>query len=247
MRIETKQTIVDEEHAELVTLGSCHAGRSDVLDDLMHIEKVAWGVGGAHIEASREKIARRIISNPAGVTVAGFALEIAGCGTVLEAAGSQYAFRFEWDEDVSRLASWDEYTALGWTDKVHLPSAKTGFLVGVGVLPQFRQKRFAHGERWPKPMRISELLIARTLDNLFAAGVVRVIANARIPHYHRMPHLSVDEYCTLRSEHGELFDPVLRFHERMGATVLKPVAYSMEDIESKNAGCWVIYRQPYVG
>ena len=96
-------------------------------------------------------------------------------------------------------------------------------------------------------MRISELLIAVTLDNLFQLGVEQIIGNARIPGYHLRPGLTVEEYCQLRRGDGKLHDPVLRFHERMGAEILKPVPYSMEDPESRNAGCWVIYRHPFAG
>jgi hypothetical protein len=91
-------------------------------------------------------------------------------------------------------------------------------------------------------MRISELLIARTLDSLFNYGVEKVIANARIPDFHTRPDMSVDEYCQLRRPDGKLYDRVLRFHERMGAKIIKPVPYSLEDPQSLNAGCWVLYQ-----
>jgi hypothetical protein len=119
--------------------------------------------------------------------------------------------------------------------------------VGVGVTPSFRGERFQHHLRWPGSLRLSELLIARTLDTLFASGVRQVIGNARIPGYHLRPDLDVDAYCRLRREDGKPFDPVLRFHERMGARVLKPVPYSLEDAESLNAGCWVTYERPFAG
>jgi hypothetical protein len=154
----------------------------------------------------------------------------------------------------------------------------TGFLVGVGVVPQVRGKRYgrvcvakgpeygpahlvafepgvevpSHPElvshlRWHGCYKISELLIARTLDTLFDAGVQHVIGNARVPAFHQRPDMHISDYCRLRRPDGKLFDPVLRFHERMGAEVLKPVEYSMEDTESRNAGCWVIYRRRFAG
>ncbi|OGZ96562.1 MAG: hypothetical protein A3J10_01100 [Candidatus Sungbacteria bacterium RIFCSPLOWO2_02_FULL_54_10] len=180
-------------------------------------------------------------------------------------AGSQYAFRCEWDGNPASLSSWDAHTANGWTDIVHRPDGNTGFLVGVGVVPKYRGDFFRHnhlapaypwggrrlekrgGPGWEKPMRVSELLIAVTLDNLFRLGVVQIIGNARIPGYHLHGALTPQEYCRLRREDGKLQDPVLRFHERMGAEILKPVLYSMEDPESCNAGCWVIYRHPFAG
>ncbi|MEK7099117.1 MAG: hypothetical protein AAB916_01205 [Patescibacteria group bacterium] len=227
------------------------------IDELLFVETQAWGTtSGENLEASREKIIRRIRSFPEGITLA----TIWGPEGIYEESdpvGSQYAFRCEWNGDPTALSSWDEHTADGWTDTVHCPDGNTGFLVGVGVVPGYRQYLFYHnhlapmhpwgGTQWEKPMRISELLIAVTLDNLFKLGVERIIGNARIPGYHFRPTLTVEEYCKLRREDGKLSDPVLRFHERMGAEILKPVLYSMEDPESRNAGCWVIYRHPFAG
>jgi hypothetical protein len=211
------------------------------IDFLVEVEKLAWSSVGKNIEASREKLRARIESHNHGQSVV--LAMING-----NAAGSQYAFRFNWDENVDALRSWDEYTAEGCTDKVHNPQGTTGFLVGVGVVPVFRGIRVNHNLRWSGEYKISELLIAATLDNLFTHDCVRqVIANARIPFYHKHPEMSVDDYCSFRREDGKLFDPVLRFHERMGAQTLKPVAYSMDDQESLNGGCWVIYRHPFKG
>jgi len=210
------------------------------MDFLVEVEKLAWSSPGKNIEACRQKLQARVESHSKGQSVV-LAL-IDGV-----AAGSQYAFRFNWDENVNNLRSWDEYTAEGWTDKVHDPQGSTGFLVGVGVVPTFRGTKVIHNLRWPGEYKISELLIAATLDNLFGGGVRQVIANARIPAYCQHPEMDVGAYCAFRREDGRLFDPVLRFHERMGAKMLKPVPYSMEDKESRNAGCWVIYKQLFVG
>jgi len=206
---------------------------------LVEVESLAWASPGENITACRDKLLSRVESHGGSQSVVLATAEG-------KPAGSQYAFRFDWDGNVEGLRSWDEYTAEGWTNKVHGPTGNTGFLVGVGVVPEFRGIKVLHNLRWPGDYKISELLIAATLDNLFlGGGVQRVIANARIPFYHKMPQLSVDDYCGLRREDGKLFDPVLRFHERMGATIIKPVAYSMEDAESLNGGCWVLYRHPF--
>ena len=208
---------------------------------LDEVERLAWSSHGKNIEASIEKLRARVESHNQGQSVV--------LALVNEkAAGSQYAFRFNWDENIDNLRSWDEYTAEGWTNKVHNPTGTTGFLVGVGVVPLFRGLKVRHNLRWPGEYKISELLIAATLDNLFIHDSVKqIIANARIPFYHKRPDLSVDEYCTFRREDGKLFDPVLRFHERMGGEILKPVPYSMDDEESRNAGCWITYKHPFEG
>lgn len=213
--------------------------KEEYLDCLQEVEVRAWNTAGKNISASREKLRQRIASNGNSQTVV--------LATVNEeAAGSQYAFRFNWDENIGKLKSWDEYTCGGWTSRVHQSDGNTGFLVGVGVVPEFRRQKFDHNLRWSGSYRISELLIAFTLDDLFDKGAKQVIANARVPFYHKRPDLNINEYCDLRGEDGLLFDPVLRFHERMGARLIKPIDYSMEDEESLNAGCWVLYQRKFV-
>lgn len=214
------------------------------LPQLLEVERLAWATPGENMAATQDKIARRIPEEHGTQSVV--LASVNG-----EAAGSQYAFRFNWDRDISKLASWDEYTRCGWTHLAHSDCGETGFLVGVGVVPRFRGLRVDHNLRWKGRHKISEMLIAITLDNLFlpdsGKGVTAVIANARIPFYHRMPQLSVFEYCEFRRDDDLLYDPVLRFHERMGARLIKPVAYSMEDAESLNGGCWVLYSEPFGG
>ncbi|HEV3245434.1 MAG TPA: hypothetical protein VG102_03675 [Candidatus Paceibacterota bacterium] len=237
-------------HLELVTprpLFDRKVDADDLLSQLMRIEREAWGAESGELNASGAKIRRRIESFSEGVTLA--TTELNREREHWTPVGSQFAFRFQWDCDVSRLRSWEEHTANGWTNRVHDPHGDTGFLVGVGVRPEFRQTEFFHSRqnRWGRPMRASMLLIAETLDKLFALGVKQVIANARVPHYHVRPELDVGAYCSLRRVDGLLFDPVLRFHERMGAKILKPVEYSMDDPESHNAGCWVLYQKRFEG
>lgn len=206
---------------------------------LLQVEHLAWNSPGAHIEAPRDKLLLRIQSFTAGVTLA----TIDG-----QAVGSQYAFRMNWDGDSESLGSWDYHTAEGWTNRVHCPAGNTGFLVGVGVVPAYRGLRFTHNlPDIPGFYKVSELLIARTLQVLFDLGVRAVIGNARIPGYHTQPDLPLPEYCKLHGPDGRLYDPVLRFHKRMGARMLKPVDYSMEDAESRNAGCWVLYERRFRG
>lgn len=204
----------------------------DNLNALCKVEHLAWSSPGENIEANRVKIEARVRSFQTGVSLA-----------LVEdkAAGSQYSFTFEWNNEVSVLTTWDELTSYGWINKVHKDGANTGFLVGVGVCPEFRRQKFMsniiEGER-----RISELLIIYTLQKLFNIGVTQVIACARIPLYYTKPSLDVYEYCSLKGETGEPYDPVLRFHKRLGADFIKPVPYAMEDAESQNGGCWVIYK-----
>jgi len=208
--------------------------RDEDVQALCEVESLAWASPGENITANPEKIAARLRAFPLGVTLA----------TVLgKPAGSQFAFTFNWDYDLERLTTWDELTNFGWTDIVHLNGAKTGFLVGVGVIPEFRGIKFQHNLPGIEERKISELLIIFTLRKLFENGVDSVIACARVPAKYKKPDMGISDYCQFRRENGELYDPVLRFHERLGAKIVKLVAYAMEDFESMNAGCWVKYDQ----
>lgn len=201
---------------------------------LCEVERLAWSSPGENITANLDKIAARLEVFPTGVTLA----------TVGDKpAGSQFAFTFDWDGDLAKLTTWDELTNYGWTSIVHRHHAKTGFLVGVGVVPEFRGLRFMYNLTGIGERKISELLIILTLRKLFECGVNRVIACARVPAKIQQPQMEIGDYCRFRREDGQLYDPVLRFHERLGASIIKPVAYAMEDAESMNAGCWVKYDQ----
>ncbi|MFZ4632520.1 MAG: hypothetical protein ACOYL8_04985 [Patescibacteria group bacterium] len=210
------------------------------VNDLLKVEELAWNSPGANVSASKLKIECRVTSGQYVSLV-----KING-----QAAGSQFAFRFNWDEDINSLSSWDNMTSDGWTDKVHIPDGNTGFLVGVGVVPEFRGQKFKHNFNWQEQLKVSELLIAYTMERMFFNAyfeneqpVRNIIGNARVPFYHLRPDLSIEEYCDLKNDNGLPFDPVLRFHVRMGAEIIKPCLFSMEDEESLNAGCWVKYTQ----
>lgn len=231
-----------------ITLKHPETNPEDV-SKLVQVEQLAWDLGGENLAASEAKIVARITAFQQGVTIA-IAETCSPENTTSsgEIAGSQYAFVTNWNGDLDNLTSWDDLTNEGQYHEVHNLSGNTGFLVGVGVVPDFRGQKFYHN--WAgsdNPFKVSELLIAKTLDTLFEAGVKQVIGNARVPAYHTMPGLGINEYCQTRRDDGKLYDPVLRFHERMGGKVLKPAEYSMEDPQSLNAGCWVIYEQPFNG
>ena len=215
----------------------------DIVEKLVQVEELAWNVGGSDILASKEKISKRVMIIPEGTSLAFLPTG--------EAVGSQYAFRLHWSGNTEVLTSWGEWTNDGNIEKIHHVDGDTGFLVGVGVIPKYRGKKLTHNLHFAKEYKASELLIALTLDNLFDAGVKQVIANARVPFYHTMPEcgvsMNIDEYCAFRDKDGKLYDPVLRFHERMGAKIIKPVQYSMEDPESLNAGAWVLYQHRFGG
>ena len=53
-------------------------------------------------------------------------------------------------------------------------------------------------------------------------GLTRLIAPVRPSLKERYPLIPIDRYAAWRRADGLLFDPWMRVHERLGATVLKP-------------------------
>lgn len=210
------------------------ARRKDV-NDLCEVERKAWALPGEIIIAEPRKIKRRVETKQV-VTIA----RVDG-----EPAGSQFAFQFDWNGNVDTLTTWDKMTHEGWTDKAHNSDGSTGFLVGVGVISKFRQDVFANN-LVDSSQRISQLLLINTFRELYQRGVRKVVGCARIPFYHQKPGLAVERFCQLKRSDGLLFDPVLRFHKRLGADIIKPIVYAMDDNQSLNGGCWVRYDLDYV-
>jgi hypothetical protein len=60
-----------------------------------------------------------------------------------------------------------------------------------------------------------------------AHGLAALIAPVRPSWKERYPLASIEQYATWRRPDGFLFDPWMRVHERVGATVLKPEPRSM--------------------
>ncbi len=219
-----------------------YGGKDELLKRLLEVERLAWGSDGENLAASFDKIQDRVDTCPRFVFLA-----LLQNKDTLSTVGSQFAFTTKWDGDISVLGSWDDFMNKGWIGSLHEESGKTGVLVGVGVIKKYRGEKF-FSNVFPKSQhKASELLIAFALESLFNSYVEEVIGNARVPGYHTLSeeNLEIQEYCSLREPNGLLFDPVLRFHERMGAEILKPVNYAMEDPESLNCGCWVIYRHRF--
>ena len=75
--------------------------------------------------------------------------------------------------------------------------------------------------------RLSSRMIQAFRDNARAAGLPSVLAPVRPTWKTRYPLIPIEEYMAWRREDGELFDPWLRLHERVGGEILAPAPRSM--------------------
>lgn len=75
---------------------------------------------------------------------------------------------------------------------------------------------------------LSRLVIAVMADLARSAGLDRLVAPLRPSRKERYPLIPIEDYVRWQREDGLPFDPWLRVHARMGATLLRPEPRSME-------------------
>jgi GNAT superfamily N-acetyltransferase len=74
---------------------------------------------------------------------------------------------------------------------------------------------------------LSRVLVEHMLGLAREHGLDALIAPVRPTLKHLYPLIPIDRYITWRREDGQLFDPWLRTHERLGAELLAPCPESM--------------------
>ena len=74
---------------------------------------------------------------------------------------------------------------------------------------------------------LSRRVLAEMVDRARRAELSDVLAPVRPTLKERYPLIPIEEYAGWRRDDGELFDPWLRTHTRLGATVLRPEPRSM--------------------
>jgi hypothetical protein len=75
---------------------------------------------------------------------------------------------------------------------------------------------------------MSSLVIGAMADVARNAGLAALVAPVRPSWKDRYPLIPIEEYATWVREDGLPFDPWMRVHVRLGATVLRPEAHSMQ-------------------
>jgi GNAT superfamily N-acetyltransferase len=74
---------------------------------------------------------------------------------------------------------------------------------------------------------VSRAVLEALRDVARAQALTSLIAPVRPSFKERYPLVPIERYATWRGDDGELFDPWMRVHERLGATILKPEPHSL--------------------
>jgi ribosomal protein S18 acetylase RimI-like enzyme len=185
---------------------------TDDINDVMRVEREAWP---PEIQAPREKFESRLKVFPQGFFVAVLNGKIMGVSTSEIIAHD------------SPPRKWEEITDNGWIKSTHSPKGNAVYVVSLGVSP------LAGGKG------IGSLLIQAQKNLVKKLGLKCLVLGARCPEYSKpeFSEVPVEKYVQLRRNDGQLRDMELRFYERNGLKVIKPVLrYMDEDPESKHYG-----------
>ncbi|MEL6559560.1 MAG: SDR family NAD(P)-dependent oxidoreductase, partial [Bacteroidota bacterium] len=179
---------------------------------LSKLEVLCWPEG---LEISGDKLLNRISRFPDGQWVA-----------VLEnkVVGALYSQRID-DPEALKSADMD------MVEDLYEPQGKTVQLLAVNVHPDVQDIQIGGG--------LLEFVLQRVP---LVSGVEKVVGVTRCRSYQKKASLPYDEYVALRNENGALFDPVLRYHELHGATIVQPLkGYRVRDKENDGFGVLVSY------
>lgn len=192
------------------------------LDEVMEVERSAWP---PELQASRKKFASRLNIFPEGFFVARINGKIGGVTT------SQIT-----TYDPSASKTWDEITDNGMITKTHVPGGNALYVVSVGVAKE------AQGNHVGSQIVEAQKKLASELRLKY------LYLGARIPGYDNYckerGELSIEEYLKLKDDDGEALDPEIRFYNRCGLRVEKIIPEFESDVDSKNYGIVMIWKNP---
>lgn len=192
-----------------------HRVRAAVPQDvptLVELEKAAWPEG---LQVSGEEIGRRVLESP------GHQLVLEKDGRIVAALYSQRIGRLE----AVSTASHDQ------AGRLREKGGPIVHLLGLCVHPDAQALGLA-----------DELLELALACSEVEPGVTAVAGVTRCHAFDEGSGVPLEEYIRLRSEDGQLVDPLLRFHESHGAVVQGLVlAYRPSDVQNKGTGVLVTY------
>ena len=188
---------------------SIRRARFDDIPVLQTLEQSCWP---AQLQTPVEVLTKRIANYPDGQLVLVQGTELVG------------VIYSQAIEDVECLNGIE----VAQVDALHRTGAPVIQLLAVNILPRMQQHSLGD-------QLLEFMLIYRSLQNT----VQSVVAITLCKNFNRSVHTSLEEYIVQRNSHGVLADPILRFHELHGATIVRVMpGYRPSDL--KNEGCGVL-------
>ncbi|HJW85962.1 MAG TPA: beta-ketoacyl synthase N-terminal-like domain-containing protein, partial [Candidatus Brocadiaceae bacterium] len=186
--------------------------RLDDISALLHLETECWP---EPLRASPETILHRVEHFPERHLV----YELNG-----RVVGVVYSQRIQSTEPLKT-------TNFRNVSSLHTTDGSITQLLALNVLPEL------------KHLMLGDLLLTCMLRRcLLEKDVKKVVAVTLCQNYGKHTHLSINEYIHTRNAHGQLLDPILRFHECHGATIKHLIpGYRPEDADNLGNGVLVEY------
>ena len=186
--------------------------REEDLPALLTLEQQCWA---AALRTSPDEIRNRVRRYPNGQLV--LEMDAIVCGVI-------YSQRIHNLEDLRGMTS-------DRVGQLHADGAPILQLLALNILPEYQQMNLGD--------QLLEFMLQRAT---VMEGVQSVAAVTLCKRYSQHRQYSVDQYIRLRTQHGKLHDPILRFHELHGATIQYPISnYRPDDRDNDGYGVLVTY------
>jgi GNAT superfamily N-acetyltransferase len=182
----------------------------DDLDAIMHLEEESWP---EDVRGSRENFSRRIRTFPEGVIGVLYGTDLAGLTTSMIVPV----------DDPSTIGSWEEITADG-TIQNHDTSGNCLYVVSLGASPRYSGKG------------VGSALLNAQIELGKRMKLSYLVLGSRVPGFHTFDG-TITEYLSKQTPEGFSIDPLVRFYQRGGLSVVAVKSDYMEhDAESRNYG-----------
>lgn len=192
--------------------------RPPCLDDLPALNLLEAACWPAGLQASPQELYERITRFPTGHCV----LEIDD-----RLVGVIYSQRIQHAALLHQATAADVH-------RLHLPHGPVLQLLALNVLPAMQHLGLGD--------QLLEFMLLRCAHDTHLQTVVAVTRCKDYPQHGAMP---MAEYLRARNPHGQLLDPILRFHEHHGAAILELVpGYRPADRDNRGDGVLIAYDLP---
>jgi len=182
------------------------------LSALQNLEELCWA---KEIRMPKNVLTRRLKNYPEGQ----FVLTLEG-----KVVGVIYSQRIHNQEDLHQTNSTN-------VARLHHVDGHIVQLLAINIDPKVQERRLGD--------QLLEFMLQRCE---IIPEIHSVVGVTRCRDFHKQKNISMAKYIHQRDEKGRIFDPILRFHELHGASILVPVSgYRLKDHQNKGFGALVHY------